>query len=150
MRILYILTAAALLLASCKPSATALDEEVQTTAADFAQAYFNYDYESALKLATPESEKWLRYAASNVTQAVVDLYNAQQEGVVVAIDDFYWTNDTMASVSVSVSNFVVDDSIHSAPRIADEGLFRLTLVRRDGKLAVRMAGPLRNETQSRD
>ena len=150
MKTFCILLSVCVLLASCKASSEALDEDVQSTAANFALSYFNYDYEGALKLATPESEKWLRYAATNVTQAVVDLYNSQQERVDVNIDNFYWTDDTTACVSVSVSHFVVDDSIHSAPRIADEGLFRLTLVRRDGKLAVRMAGPLRNETQSRD
>ena len=150
MKTFCILLSVCVLLASCKASSEALDEDVQSTAVNFALSYFNYDFEGALKLATPESEKWLRYAATNVTQAVVDLYNSQQERVDVNIDNFYWTDDTTACVSVSVSHFVVDDSIHSAPRIADEGLFRLTLVKRDGKLAVRMAGPLRNETQSRD
>ena len=150
MKTFCILLSVCVLLASCKASSEALDEDVQSTAVNFALSYFNYDFEGALKLATPESEKWLRYAATNVTQAVVDLYNSQQERVDVNIDNFYWTDDTTACVSVSVSHFVVDDSIHSAPRVADEGLFRLTVVRRGSKLAVKMAGPLRSETRSLD
>ena len=141
---------AALLLVACVPSQSDTDEEAQEAATDFAEAYFNYDFKTAAKHSTPESEKWLRYAASNVTQEVVDLYNAQERRATTEVDDFYWNNDTTATVVIRISHYIADDSIAAAPRIAEEGLFRLTIVRRDGKMLVRMASPLRSEKQSRD
>ena len=141
---------AALLLVACVPSQSDTDEEAQEAAIDFAEAYFNYDFKTAAKHSTPESEKWLRYAASNVTQEVVDLYNAQERRATTEVDDFYWNNDTTATVVIRISHYVADDSIAAAPHIAEEGLFCLTIVRRDGKMLVRMASPLRSEKQSRD
>lgn len=141
---------AALLLGACAPSQSDIDERAQKTATEFSQAYFNYDFKEAGKLATPESEKWLRYAASNVSQAVVDLYNDNELPASAEATDFYWSDDTTATVCVRVSDYIADDSIMSAPQIAKEGLFRLTVVRRDNKMLVRMAGPLRSEKQSRD
>lgn len=141
---------AVLLLGACAPNQSDTDVQAQETATDFAEAYFNYDYKTAGKHSTPESEKWLRYAASNVTQEVVDLYNVQERRATAEVADFYWTNDTTATVSIRVSHYVADDSIAAAPRIAEEGLFHLTVVRRDGEMLVRMASPLRSEKQSRD
>lgn len=141
---------AVLLLGACTPNQSDIDEQAQQAAIEFSQAYFNYDFKEAVKLATPESERWLRYAASNVSQSVVDLYNDNELTANAEATDFYWSDDTTATVYVRVSDYVADDSIMSAPQIEKEGLFRLTVVRREGKMLVRMAGPLRSEKQSLD
>ena len=141
---------AALLLVTCSPGRSNTDEQAQETAAEFAEAYFNYDFQTAGNYTTPESRKWLSYAASNVTQAIVDLYNAQEVRATADIADFYWANDTTAIVNIIVNHYITNDSIGASPRIAEEGSFSLTIVRRDDKMLVRMGGPLRNEKQNPD
>ena len=148
-RIILQLTAT-LLLGACTPNQSDIDNQAQKTANEFLLAYFNFNFKKASKLSTPESEKWLQYAASNVTQAAVDLYNAQELSTSTEIDDFYWTDDSTATVCVKVNGFVADDSIKPTPCITDEGLFSVTVVRRNSKMLVRMAGPLRSEKRSHD
>ena len=63
----------------CHEAKTSAEEKAMNRVAAFADAYFNYDFGEALKMVTPESEKWLRFAASNVTQGDVDLLNAQDD-----------------------------------------------------------------------
>ena len=49
------------------------DAKVLSNVTAFAEAYFNYDFEKAKRMVTPESEKWLRFIASNITQEDIDL-----------------------------------------------------------------------------
>ena len=116
----------------------------------FAEAYFNYEFSTALKLVTPESEKWLHFAASNMTQEDIDLLNARQEAAAVSVEDCAYLNDSTTAATLRVTNFMVKDSIGHAGHFVDEALFKLLLVDRDGKYYVRMDGLPRSERQSRD
>ena len=142
--------AAVLATASCQETPAQMDEEAGRKATAFATAYFNYDFKKALETVTPESEKWLRFAASNVTQEVVDALNARNGEATVEIADMYRTDDSTMTVNVVVGNFLLQDSIGQGGRNVEEALFRLTVVKRDGKSYVRMEGLPRSEKQSRD
>ena len=136
--------------AGCEEKEQDPHAKARQRASDFAEAYFNYEFEKARKLVTPESEKWLRFAASNVTQADVDLLNGQEAPAAVSVEDCEYVNDTTTAATVKVTDFMVKDSIGQSGHIADEGLFKLILVNRGGKYYVRMEGLLRSERQSHD
>ena len=61
-----------LLLVSCTTEET---EQIEKKATAFASAYYNFRFNNALALCTPESGKWIRYQASNVRQTDIDTYN---------------------------------------------------------------------------
>ena len=74
------------------------DNEAMDVAARWAEAYFNYDFHEAEQYVTPESGRWLRFAASNTTEH--DLQLAQEDGeAIVDVDDFFTeANDTLRIV----------------------------------------------------
>ena len=134
----------------CREAETAPEEKVMARAAAFADAYFNYDFETARKMVTPDSEKWLRFAASNVTQEDVDLLNAQEVDATVVAEDYERWNDSTLVVTVTVSNFLKKDSLGKEGVMTDEAMFRLTAIEHEGDYRIRMEGLPRSERQSRD
>lgn len=63
------LLAGVLLTASCSYSE---EKAIEQSVVGFAQNYFNLRYQKALNACTPESEKWVRFKATNITQEDVD------------------------------------------------------------------------------
>lgn len=61
---------------SCKHELSE-EEQLRMDADSFAVNYYNWHFEKALRYCTPESEKWLRFASSNVHQADVDSLRAK-------------------------------------------------------------------------
>ena len=125
------------------------DEQATLVAQQWAEAYFNCDYAEALTLSTPESSQWLQFAASNTTQAMLDLQN-RQHAEVEATDFFPVANDTLRVVEVLVSNYLKSTAINGLPEQATHGRFRITVVKRGNDWQVRMADLPRSEKQSRD
>ena len=108
-------------------------------------------FEKALRYCTPESEKWLRFAASNVHQADVDSLRAKYEDAQIELGDIEWQdNDSLASIEITVSDFLQMDTIGKVARLTEKANFCLPMVKKDGRWMVRMGSPLRSETQSRD
>ena len=138
MRKFVLFIAALWLLNACGLNATDPDADVKEQACKFAEAYFNYDFVKARRFVTPESEKWLRFAASIVTQEDVDLINATSETVSVSVTDCYHQNDSTARVTMTVYNAVVKDSLERPARMASETEVALMLVRRGDEYRVKM------------
>lgn len=150
MRKYVLFMVSAWLLNACSHADGDADAAVKERARQFAEAYFNYDFAGARRFVTPESEKWLRFAASNVTQEDVDLVNAvSPESVEMVATACQHEDDSTARVMVIVYNAVLKDSLGQPAHVAEEAEFTLTLVSRDGGYLVRMEGLPRNERQSR-
>ena len=122
--------------------------KAQEQARTFAEAYYNYDFERALRLATPESAKWLRFASSNVTSQDVDLYNSQTVPASADVEDFLSVDDSTMVVVLSVHHFVQKDTIGKEPAVINEARCSLTVVTRDGRQLVKMACLPQSEKQS--
>ena len=137
-----------LLLTSCLEQEPVPNAEARNRVQAFAEAYFNYDFQRAAELVTPESMKWLRFAASNITEQQLQLL--QQHEVKVEADMSDYVNDTMQVVTLKVNNYLAPTPLGGEPTIKEQGTFRITLVKRDNKWKVRMEGLPRNEKQSRD
>jgi hypothetical protein len=125
------------------------DEEAMGTAQDWADAYFNADYHAAEALSTPESKRFLQFAASNTTQHDLDLL--KETPALVEVDDFFPdANDSLRVVVLKVYNYVKPALLGQTSQQEDEGLFRVTVVKRSERWMVRMADLPRSEKQSRD
>jgi hypothetical protein len=118
-------------------------------AVQWGEAFFNCDYHAAETLCTPESRRWLQFAASNTTQHDLDLLK-QHAAEVEATDYFPEANDTLRTVELVVHNSIVPSI--DAEKSSQEGqaLFHVTVVKRNGSWLVRMAGLPRSEKQNRD
>ena len=125
------------------------DNEAEHVARQWGEAYFNYDFKHALDFVTPESERWLRFAASNITQA--DLDALQENGqATVDLDGYYPGSDTTGTAYLNVSNWLCPDSIGRAGSRQELEAFQVSMVNRNGRWMVRMEGLPRSERQSHD
>ncbi len=153
LRFILLATVPALMMvteSSCRHGAGSA-EQLREEADSFATNYYNWHFKKALSYCTPESEKWLRFAASNVHKADVDLLRAKNEDAKIELGDISWQdNDTLATIEIKVSDFLQMDSIGKAAHLIPEARFHLSMVMRNGKWMVKMGGPLRSEKQSRD
>ena len=70
------------------------DDQATAVAVEWGEAFFNCDYHAAEALCTPESRRWLQFAASNTTQQDLDLLK-QQAAEVEATDYFPIANDKL-------------------------------------------------------
>jgi hypothetical protein len=118
-------------------------------AVQWGEAFFNCDYHAAETLCTPESRRWLQFAASNTTQQDLDLLK-QHAAEVEATDYFPAANDTLRVVQLVVRNSLSPAVNGGAPLQVDEALFSVTVVKRNDQWLVRMASLPRSEKQSRD
>ena len=141
--------AAALAVFSCGEDRS-VGDDAEACARMFGESYFNFRLHRALDLCTPESERWVRLLASNLTQDDLDLYNAQAGPARVQVEGLTFTSDTTAEALLSVADFVQLGAIGRPASVVSEGQVSLRLVRRQGEWLVRMEGPLRSERQSRD
>jgi hypothetical protein len=148
-RIALIMTAVAALTA-CTDGVDSQQEKAGRAATAFSEAYFNYDFKRALELTTPESAKWISFAASNITQEDVDLLNTRDGGVVVDLDECQMVNDTTYEAVLTVDNYMAADSIGRPGEFRNGGEFRLKVVLRNNKWQVKMEGLPQNEKRSRD
>ncbi len=124
------------------------EKKAARTAEQWAEAFFQADYQEAQQYVTPESQRWLQFAASNITQHDLDLLNAADINVEVE-DILPSDNDSLVKAIINVSNYVAPALLGQESSIQQEGVFSVILVEQDGKWRVRMEGLPQNERQSR-
>ena len=125
------------------------DDQATAIAIEWGEAFFNCDYHAAEALSTPDSRRWLQFAASNTTQQDLDLLK-QHAAEVEATDFFPEANDTLRVVELAVRNSVKHTIAGEQPSQIEKAMFRTTVVKRNGSWLVRMASLPRSEKQSRD
>lgn len=129
----------ALAIVGCQPHEGS-EEQLKEDVDSFATYYYNWHFEKALRYCTPESEKWLRYAASNVHQADIDLLHAKKEDASIEIEDIDFLDDEVsANVSVTVSNFLQMDTIGTEAHHVSQATFQLPMVMHNGKWKIKLA-----------
>ena len=121
---------------SCQPhegSEKQLKEDIDS----FATYYYNWHFEQAVKYCTPESEKWLRFAASNVHPA--DILHAKKEDATIEIQDIDFLDDEVsANVNITVSNFLQMDTIGTEAHHVSQATFQLPMTIHNGKWKVKL------------
>lgn len=104
----------------------------------FSTAYYNWQFKKALKYCTPESEKFIKFAATNVHQADIDILRAQDDGAGHDINDITYPNDTMAIVTITVNNYLRMDTIGCAGKMIKHAQFTLNMRYRNSKWMVHL------------
>ena len=148
----YIIIFLSFLIIGCQ-----LQNDNSTDAADkaltsWANAYFNFNYEKALRYMTPESGQWIRFAASNITEQDIYFIKTQQDlqTQVEIINSQLAEGDSICNANIRISNFIQLGMSAHENQVIDHANFQIQLVKRDGDWLVRMEGLPRNGKQSRD
>lgn len=122
----------------CQPhegSERQLKEDVDS----FAIYYYNWHFEKAAKYCTSSSQIWMRYAASNVHPADIELLKIKQEDATTEIKDIDFGDDEIsANVEVEVTNFLQMDTIGREAHTIPKGTYKIPMVMEEGKWKVRL------------
>ena len=110
---------------ACNNNQEEHETPLETQVEAFADTYFNWQFHKAINYVTPESEKWIKYAASQVHPADLKLINAQEEKAQIEIEDIEQTSDTTAKIRLNVHNYMRMDTIGKAGRMIDDARFTL-------------------------
>jgi len=136
---------------SCKNTHHTKTAHIEEVTDSFATNYFNALYEQAARFATPESERYLRFAASQIGQEDIDLLNQQEEPATIEIQNVEIEDgDTTATVSLNVMNYLCMDTIGKAGHMVENGEFKIMLVFKNKQWRVRMEGLPQNEKMNHD
>ena len=115
------------------------ESQLKQVVDSFSVAYFNWQFSRAVPYCTKESEIWLRYAASQVHQADVDILRVQEQGASHQIGDIVYDGNS-ANVVLMVSDYLQMDTIGREGRMIKQAEFHLPLVYREGKWRVSLTG----------
>lgn len=120
------------------------DDAARKVAVSWADAYFNCDFHEAEEYSTEDSGKWLRFAASNVSEEDLQLLRGRN-AVAESSDYFLEANDTLRIVTLTVRNYLVPKPLGEPSQLADEGRFTVKVVKRGSHWKVKMDGMPRSE-----
>ena len=105
----------------------------------FATYYYNWHFEKAARFCTPESKVWLRYAASNVHPADIELLKAKNEDAHIEIGDIDFKEDEVsATVNLEITNFLQMDTIGKEARLINKSKLTLPMTIHNGKWKVEL------------
>jgi len=111
-------------------------DEMNDCAVQFADSYFNYKFAEALKQCSSESEKWVRFAASNVSDDDINILNAREKPAEAEAVESRFVNDTIGTVSLKVHNYLSSDSIGVRGKIVSTAYFQLDMKKTEGRWRV--------------
>ena len=137
----YILSFLSFLMISCHVYDKNGTHAAEKTLTTWAEAYFNFDYEKALKYTTSEGEQWIRFAASNITEEDVSFIKKQNPQTQIDILNSQLTEgDTVCNANIRVSHFIQLGLSPQDNRVIDHADFQVQLVKRGDEWLVRMEG----------
>lgn len=114
------------------------DREIEVTAEEFGNHFFNYELKEAAAMVTDDSRKWIVLLASNVDSATVAMIRNQDEAATVSVDNLSILSDTTAAVELIADNIVWAHDIEGTPEVKDGQSFSFHMVKHNGKWLVRM------------
>lgn len=123
-------------LTGCQPHEGS-ESQLRADIDSFATYYYNWHFEKANKYCTPESEKWLRFAASNVHQADIDLLNKKTEDATIEISDINFHDDEVtADIQIDVTNFLQMDTLGTEAHHVNKATFIIPMTLHQDKWKV--------------
>lgn len=127
------------------------EEQLENNLDSFATYYYNWQFPKAIKFCTASSEPWLKYAASNVHEADVELLRNKAEDATVEINDIDFSDDgANATVSITVYNFLQMDTIGQEAHLVEEADFHLPMSIENGVWKIRMVNLPQSERRNHD
>lgn len=124
--------------------------QIEQTAIDFCEAFYNFNYPVAQKCSTPSSLSYLSFLASNIRQTHLDQLKAQGAAKVSVISSEIDANAERGTVVCQIKNASVIHPISGEMRRTSVLLDTLQLIREHDKWLIRKDIPLRNGKQNHD
>ncbi len=107
-------------LTGCQPHEGS-EDQLKADADSFATYYYNWHFPKAIKYCTPESERWLRFAASNVHEADITQLQQKAEDATIEIKELdFADNETSAVVTLLIHNFLQMDTIGQEAHLVEQ------------------------------
>ncbi|MCI1685932.1 MAG: hypothetical protein LKK50_06255 [Prevotella sp.] len=141
---------AGLLAAGCSASHAGDKKQLKADADSFATFYFNWQFRKAIPFCTSGSQKWLRYAASNVHTTDLPVLRGKTDGASCHIHKIKFVNDSAAEVILTVNDYVCMDTIGKSGRVVSHAQFRLPMIFQNHKWKVKMEDLPRSEKPDHD
>lgn len=116
------------------------ESQVEACADSFAYYYFRWQFQKAMNCCDSSSYRWLRFAASQVTQRDVDSLRALKGDVTCSVNDVHFINDSVAAADVRVSNFLTMDTMGQTSLTSNETRFDIPMAYRNGVWKVHLRG----------
>ncbi len=136
---------------SCDFGNTEGSDLTDEAAVQWAEAYFNYQFERATRYVTPESRKWLRFAATNMSEQDVEVLRKQDGPAEVSLLDCMQTDDSTWTATIEVSRFMERDSLNTPGHMVTGDVeFEVQIVERNKRMFVKMEGLPRSGMRNRD
>ena len=127
------------------------EEQLKNNLDSFATYYYNWQFPKAVKFCTASSEPWLKYAASNVHEADVELLRNKEADATVEINDIDFGDDEVSAIAdITVRNFLQMDSIGKEAHLVEEADFHLPMRIENGVWKIRMVNLPRSERRNHD
>jgi len=112
--------------------------QMKKAASAFAEDFFSCKFKNAMSHCTPESQRWIVYAASNVTEEDIKAINSSHDKPVCKTTDILTLNDSTAVATVKVNDFILMDSIGITGRKTQEAFFTINMKLRDGSWKIHL------------
>lgn len=136
---------------ACHELTGAPSTDAERAATSWAESYFRLDMKSAAQWVTPESNRWMHYAASGLTEQDLSSLASYNTDPTVTIDNSGdVVADTLQTITLRISHALVADTIGRPAHQVDDYLTTIVVVKRPNGWKVRMEGLPRNERQNHD
>lgn len=124
--ILFLLFLILISLNSCKEKNQ--EEKTIEDVTAFATAYFNWDFPHASKYAKPETQEWLSFLASQITEEDITTLREKEEEATIEVEDVEFVeSNNSATTTISVNNYLLMDSIGKRPIIYEHSVYTITM-----------------------
>lgn len=124
--------------------------QIEQTAIDFCEAFYNFNYPAAKTWCTPSSLSYLSFLASNVRQTHLNQLKTQGAAKVSVISSEIDADSEEATVVCQIKNTFVINPVEEKIEYINSLQDTLQLVRENNKWLIRKDIPLQNGKQSHD
>lgn len=124
--------------------------QIEQTAIDFCEAFYNFNYPGAKTWSTPSSLSYLSFLASNVRQTHLDQLKTRGAAKVSVISSEIDANSEEATVVCQIKNTFVINPVEGKIEYMSSLQDTLQFVRENNKWLVRKDIPQQNGKQSHD
>ena len=124
--------------------------QIEQTAIDFCEAFYNFNYPGAKTWSTPSSLSYLSFLASNVRQTHLDQLKTRGAAKVSVISSEVDANSEKATVVCQIKNTFVINPVEGKIEYTSSLQDTLQFVRENNKWLVRKDIPQQNGKQSHD
>ena len=127
-------------LLACLSCAADKDEkEISAVVGSFARNYFGCKYTDAQRFCTANSEKWIKFVASNVSDSDLAVLNDAPTDAEFEVTDVNLTGDSIATASIEARNYLKQNDITRHGVLSASDTYRFTLEHHNGKWLVSLS-----------